>query len=104
MPVTSPDEHIGTQIIFHFKLKRCTSRNQKMIMFACLYICHMSTFLIYPYKYKYEVNRVLPLLENTQAAVTLGVNTKSDCFTPNSSVTVHVNKQIFPLKGIKYCV
>ena len=60
-------------------------------------------FALYPYKYKYEVNRVLPLLENTQAAVTLGVNTKSDCFTPNSSVTVHVCKRILSLKGTKYC-
>ena len=67
-------------------------------------LAHKSTFIIYPYKNKYRVNRVLPLLENTQAAVTLGVNAKSDCFTPNSSVTVHVYEQIFPLKGIKYCV
>ena len=64
---------------------------------------HKSTFLIYPYKNKYGVNRVLPLLKNTQAAVTLGVNTKSDCFTPNSSVTVHVCKRILSLKGTKYC-
>ena len=65
---------------------------------------HLSTFLIYPYKHKYVVNRVLPLLENTQSAVTLGVNTKLDCFTPNLSVTEQVCKQIFPLKGTKYCV
>ena len=65
---------------------------------------HLSTFLIYPYKHKYVVNRVLPSLENTQSAVALGVNTKLDCFTPNSRVTVHVCKQIFPLKGTKYCV
>ena len=65
---------------------------------------HMSTLLIYPYKLKYVVNMVLPLQENTQSAVTLGVNTKLDCFTPNSSVTEQVCKQIFPLKGTKYCV
>ena len=64
----------------------------------------LSTFLIYPYKQKYVVNRVLPLLENIQSAVALGVYTKLDCFTPNLSVTVQVYKQIFPLKGEKYCV
>ena len=65
---------------------------------------HLSTFLIYPYKHKYVVNSVLPLLENTQSAVALGVNRKLDYFTPNSSVTVQVCKHIFPLKGTKYCV
>ncbi len=60
----------------------------------------MSTFLIYPYKHKY----VVPLLENTPSAVALGVNTKLDCFSPNLSVTEQVCKQIFPLKGTKYCV
>ena len=65
---------------------------------------HLSTFLIYPYKHKYVVIRVLPLLENTQSAVAQGVNTKLDCFTPNLSVTVQVYKQTFPLKVTKYCV
>ena len=44
---------------------------------------HMSTFLTYPYKHKYVVNMVLPLLENTQSAVAQGVNTKLDGFTQN---------------------
>ena len=67
-------------------------------MFVCKFAL-MSTFLIYPYKHKYVVNGVIPLLENTQSADGLGENTKLDCFTPNLSVTVQVCKQIFPLKG-----
>ena len=64
---------------------------------------HLSTCLIYPYKIKYVVNRVICFLEHTQSAVALGVKIKLNCFTPNSSFTVYFYKQILSLKGTKYC-
>ena len=58
----------------------------------------MSSFLIYPYKQNYVVNRGLPLVEKTTADITLGVKSKLDNFTPKVTAAVVFSTKDIPLK------
>ena len=67
-------DYLCVTLCFSFK-EAALEFEKGVCMSVCLF-AHMSTFLIYPYKHKYMVNRAPPLLENTQSALVLGVNTK----------------------------